>query len=108
MVMLSPVRHSLANGLTGSKHPLPSSPQLHHRRPPSTLILRGLLDRFHMGMLLQPLPQRLAQNAHAAAMHHAHARQAGAKCPVDASLDFTPGIVDRASDDVEFAWHLLA
>ena len=53
---------------------LDSHSQLHHRRPGPAFILGRLRDRFYMRMLLQVLAQGLAQDAHAAAMHHAHAR----------------------------------
>jgi hypothetical protein len=50
-------------------------------------------------MLLQGLAQGFAQDAHAAAVDHAHARQAGEKGAVDELLDFAGGVVDVA---VEF------
>src|SRR5580698_2480983 len=47
-------------------------PQLHHGRPTAALILRRLGHRLHVGMLLQRLPQRFAEDAHATAMDDAH------------------------------------
>src|SRR5580692_12377703 len=63
-------------------------PQLHHGRPTAALFLRRLGYRLHVRMLLQRLPQRFAEDAHAAAVDHAHPRQAGKKCAVDKLLHF--------------------
>src|SRR6266404_3832341 len=49
-------------------------PQLHHRSPTPTLILRRLRHRRYVGVLLQVLAQRLAQDPHAAAVDDAHFR----------------------------------
>ena len=58
--------------------PLPLlHPQLHHGRPTAALILRRLGYRLHVRMLLQGLPQRFAEDAHAAAVDYADARQSG-------------------------------
>src|SRR5690348_14264355 len=50
------------------------NPQLHHGRSAATFILRRLNHRGQMRMRLQELPKCFAQDAHATAMHYAHAR----------------------------------
>src|SRR2546422_2935728 len=47
-------------------------PQLHHRSPAPTFVLRRLRHRRYVGVFLQILPQRLAQNPHAAAVDDAY------------------------------------
>ena len=58
-------------------------------------------------MLLQVLPQGLAQDAHAAAVNHPHPCKPGEKGMVDKLLDFPRGIVNRAPDDVDFRGYVL-
>ena len=53
------------------------NPQLHYRCPAAALILRRLGYRLHVRMLLQGLAQGFAQDAHAAAVDYAYARQSG-------------------------------
>ncbi len=58
--------------------PIPSrnlNPQLYHRGSTSAFVLCRFRHRFHVWMLLQILPKRFPQNAHAAAVHDAHPRQ---------------------------------
>src|SRR5437660_2846829 len=81
--------------------------QLHYRRPRSALVLLRLGDRLHMWVLLQELAQGLAQNAHAAAMNYAHARQSGEECAVHEFFDFAGSVVHGASDHVDLGWNAL-
>src|SRR3981081_1339703 len=80
-------------------------PQLHHRRPTATLMLRWLRHRFHVRMLLQILPQSFPQNAHTAAVHHAHSRQSSQKGPVYEFLYLACSVVHGTPDDVDFRRH---
>ena len=59
-------------------------------------------------MLLQRLPQCLAQDAHAAAVDYAHAGQAGEKCVVDEFFDCASRVVHVKADDVDFGGRVLA
>src|SRR5579863_5690361 len=61
-----------------------------------------------MRMLLQHLAQRFAQDAHAAAVHDADARQAGEEGAVDETFDFAAGLVDGLADDVDLAGRVRA
>src|SRR5690242_17816097 len=55
-----------------------------------------------MRMLLQELSKSFAQDPHAAAVDHANAWQAGKECPVDELLDFSRGIVNSVTDNIDF------
>ena len=52
-------------------------PQLHHRSAATAFVLWRLGYGLDVGMLLQGLPQRFAEDAHAAAVDYADAWQAG-------------------------------
>lgn len=54
-------------------------------------------------MLLKQLAEGFAEDAHAAAVNHADARQACKKCAVDELFDFLGGFVDGLADYIDFA-----
>ena len=57
---------------------------------------------------LQGLAQGFAQDAHAAAVDYADARQAGEECAVDKFLHVAGGVVHVIADDVDFRGRVLA
>jgi hypothetical protein len=59
-------------------------------------------------MLLQQLAEGLAQDAHTAAMHHSHTRQAGQKCAVHKLLHLTRSVVHSLSNYIDLTWHTRA
>ena len=85
-----------------------SYPQLYHRSPAATLILRRLGYRLHVRMLLQRLPQGFAQDAHAAAMDHTDSRQAGEEGVVDKFFYGARRVVDVEADDIDLRGCVLA
>jgi len=56
-----------------------------------------------MRVLLQQLAERFAEDAHATAVDHTHARQPGQECAVDKPFDFAAGLIDSLSNDIDFA-----
>ena len=54
-------------------------------------------------MLLQELAEGFAEDAHAAAVDDADARESGEEGAVDELFDFAGGVVDCVADDVDFA-----
>src|SRR5215472_14016772 len=80
---------------------LESDPQLHHRGSAAAFVLRRFGDRGDVGVLLEHLPQGLAQDAHAAAVDDADARESGEKGAVDELFDFARGVVDGLSNDID-------
>ena len=59
-------------------------------------------------MLLQQLAEGFAQDAHAAAVDYADARESGEKCAVDELFYFAAGLVDGLADDVDLAGRIGA
>src|ERR1051325_6139055 len=64
----------------------------------AAFVLRRLGDGGDMRMALQELTQRLAEDAHARAVHNADARQAGKKRAIDELVDAARGVVDVFAD----------
>src|SRR5947209_20217216 len=81
--------------------------QLCHSCATATFLLRRLRDGFHVRMLLQELPQRLAKNSHATAMNNSYARQSRKKSPVHKFLNFARRIVHGVTDDVDLRGHVF-
>src|SRR6516164_1928404 len=88
--------------LRRSARPTYSDPEFDHGGAASAFVRRGLGDGGDMGMLLEELAKGLAEDAHAAAVHDADTGKSGEEGAIDELLDFAGGIVDRASDDVDF------
>ena len=76
-------------------------PQLDYRRAAAAFVLRRLGDSRDMRMAFQKLPQGLAQNSHAAAVHHAQPNGTGQERAIDELLDGLCGLVDCLADDVD-------
>src|SRR5579859_7229960 len=81
---------------------LASASQFHHRCSRSAFILWRFSDRGDMRMLAQVLAQSFAQDAHAAAVHNTHARQAGEEGAVHEFLYSPRGFVHVFADDIDF------
>src|SRR5271157_323687 len=80
-------------------------PEFDDGRAASAFVLRWLAHAGDMRVALQELPQRLAQNAHAASVHHANAQRAGQKCAIDKLLYLAGGLVYRLADDIDLSRH---
>src|SRR5882724_156885 len=76
-------------------------PQLYDGSTRPAFVLLGFGDGGHVRMFLQVLAQRLAENAHAAAVDDTHAREPREKGAVDKLFDFAGGFVDVAADHVD-------
>lgn len=63
--------------------------------------MRGFGYGFDVGMLLEGLAQGFAEDAHAAAVDDADARESGEESAVDEFFDFARGVVDGVADDVD-------
>ena len=74
----------------------------------SALVLGGFDDGGHVRMLLQHLPERLAENAHAAAVNDADARESGEERAIDKFLDFGGGLIDGLANHINFCRHISA
>src|SRR5579864_3296723 len=61
-----------------------------------------------MRMLLQELPQGLAQNAHAAAVDDSHSRPSRQESPVNKFLHLARGVVYSVPDDVDLRRDVFA
>src|SRR5271169_573511 len=75
--------------------------QFDFRRAAATFILGRLGDFGYMRMLLQELPQRFAQDSHAAAMHDPHSHRSRQECVVHKLLHRPRGFIDGLADDVD-------
>src|SRR5947209_12393661 len=76
-------------------------PQFHHRSTRPAFVLGWLNELLYMWMLLQELPNGLAQDSHSMAMNDADARNSSQEGPVDKLLYFTGGGVHVLADDVD-------
>ena len=79
-----------------------SDSQLHHSRSAAAFIVWRLCHCGYVRVLLEHLAEGFAEDAHAAAVDDADAREAGEEGAVDESFDFAAGLVDGLSDDVDF------
>jgi len=68
-------------------------PQLYHCGPAPALVLRRLGYFLYVRVLLQCLAQGFAEDAHAAAVDHAHPRQSGKEGVVDKLFYGAGGVV---------------
>ena len=79
-----------------------SDSQLDYRCAASAFVLRGLGHGDYVRVLLQELAEGFAEDAHAAAVNDADARESGEEGAVDELFDLGGGFVDVAANDVDF------
>src|SRR5437016_9400291 len=81
--------------------------QLCNRCATATFSLRRLRDGFYMRMLLQELPQRLAQNSHTTAVNNSYPGQSRKKSAVHKFFNFARRIVHSVTDDIDLRRHVF-